>query len=458
MRNLSCFAIACCLFGSGCGKAGTAEFKLSAFQADVTPPVGHMLFTGQFKTSAGIETRLEARGLLLQIPEDKPIVICAVDWSEIRNETYDLWRDRLAEAAGTTRERVLVSAIHQHDTPLGDLGAERILRSLGSEHQVIDPQFHDEALGRVVKALEDSIANAVPVTHVTYGKGKVEKLASNRRYLSAEGTPQFNRGSACKILAAQRAPEGEIDPYLKSLGFWNGDHELAVYSVYSVHPMSYYGTRKTDSDFPGLARSKRQAETPNTFQIYASGCSGNTTAGKYNTGSEENREVLADRLYQGMVAASASATNSTLSSLSFRNEKLEIKPRTSKGFNKAELEKEVRETTDVRNHLLASLGLSWLDRIERKGSIIDVPSLVVNGGEAQVVLLPGEIYVEYQKYAQSIAPERLVMTPGSGESAPGYIPLEEHWKEKDHNLNDWCWVAEGMEEPIKAVLRKLIAE
>ena len=458
MRTLYCLALACCLLIAGTGNGVCGEFKLSTFQADVTPPVGHMLFTGQFKTSTGIETRLEARGLLLQIPDDKPVVICAVDWSEIRNETYDLWRDRLAEAAGTARERVLVSAIHQHDTPLGDLGAERILRKLGSPHQVIDPEFHEEALGRVVASLEASIGKAIPVTHVSFGKGKVEKLASNRRYPAADGTPRFNRGSACKILSAQRAPEGEIDPYLKSLSFWNGEDELAVYSVYSTHPMSYYGTRKTDADFPGLARGRRQAETPDTFQIYASGCSGNTTAGKYNTGAKETRQVLADRLYQGMVAASANATKSPLTSLSFRNEKLAIKPRKTKGFSKEELENEVRDTNDARSHLLASLGLSWLERIEREGSVIDVPSLVINGGEAQLVLLPGEIYVDYQNYAQTIVPERFVMTPAYGESAPGYIPFEQHWKENDTNLGDWCWVAEGMEEPIKAVLRKLIGE
>lgn len=442
---------------SGCGDRG-AQFALSTFQADVTPPVGHMLFTGRFKTSTGIETPLEARGMVLQISGELPIVFCVVDWSEIRNETYDLWRDRLAEAAGSSRERIFVSTVHQHDTPLGDLGAERALRSLGSKHQVIDPVFHEDALTRVALALKDSIASAVAITHVSFGNGKVEKLASNRRYLSADGTPLFNRGSACKILSAQRAPEGEIDPYLKSIGFWSGDKEIAAYSVYSTHPMSYYGTRKTDYDFPGIARAKRQAETPDTLQIYASGCSGNTTAGKYNSGLKKERQILADRLYQGMMLASKQATKSPLKSVAFRNEKLTIKPRISEGFSKMELEKQIHDTTDARSHLLASLGLSWLERVEKDGSQIDVPSLVFNSGEAQVVLLPGEIYVDYQNFAQSIDPDRFVMTPAYGESAPGYIPLEQHWAENDTNLGDWCWVAEGMEKPIKALLRKLILE
>ncbi len=436
--------------------SGEDRFRLSTFQADVTPPVGHMLFTGQFKTATGIQTDLKAKGLVLQIAGDKPIVICAVDWSEIRNETYDQWRDRLAAAAGTVRERVLVSAIHQHDTPMGDLGAERILRSLGSPHQVIDPEFHEQALTRVVKSLTDSLKKVKPVTHISFGNGKVEKVASNRRYIATDGTPKFNRGSSCKILAAQLAPEGEIDPFLKSISFWNGEKELAVYSVYATHPMSYYGTRRVDSDFPGLARKRRQSDTPDALQIYASGCSGNVTVGKYNDGSRENRAVFADRLYQGMVKASETATRSDLTSVSFSNEKLTVMPRKTRGFTKDELLKRIENTEDARSHLMSSLGLSWLERIERAGSVIDVPSILFNGGEAQIVLLPGEIYVDYQNYAQSLAPKRFVMTPGYGESAPGYIPLEQHWKEKDNNLHDWCWVAEGMEKPIKAVLQKLV--
>ena len=453
-----------CLLGLLCVLSGSVRaeeksgFELATFQADVTPPVGHMLLTGSFKIATGITSTLEARGFVLRIPKEKPLVVCSVDWSEIRNETYDQWRDQLADAAGTTRERVLVSSIHQHDTPMGDLGAERVLKAMNSPHQVMDPKFHEEALGRVVAALRESLKKMEPVTHIGLGKAKVEKIASNRRYELPDGSVHYNRMSACKILTAQRAGEGAIDPFLKSLSFWKGDRALVVYNLYATHPMSFYGTSKVDADFPGLAREKRQDEMPGTLQIYASGCSGNVTAGKYNTGAAENRPVLAERLYQGMKKAFESAEKHELSSVSFRNEKLALTPRKTAGFGRGELEKIIREKEDARSHLMASLGLSWLDRVEKSGSAIDVPSISFNEGKAQIVLLPGEIYVDYQIFAQSLAPDRFVMTPGYGECAPGYIPLEMHWAEKDSNLKGWCWVAEGMEAPIKEVLRKLIAE
>ena len=59
--------------------------------------------------------------------------------------------------------------------------------------------------------------------------------------------------------------------------------------------MSYYGAGVVSADFVGLARKRRANDDPSIMQIYASGCSGNVTAGKYNDGAPENRPVLAER-------------------------------------------------------------------------------------------------------------------------------------------------------------------
>ena len=448
-----------CLIDPASTCCGEPAFRIATFSADVTPPIGHTLFTGRWMKATGITSRLEARGfaLLPSAGEKKPIVFCAVDWSEIRNDAYDRWRDALAAAAGTTRERVLVSAIHQHDTPLADLEAQRILEAAGSPHQVIDLQFHEEAVTRVARALKKSISSATPVTHIGTGRGKVDRIASNRRYVLPDGTVQYNRMSASKILAAQRAPVGDIDPYARALSFWSEDEAIAVLTVYAVHPMSYYGTGKVDADFPGLARAARQEATPATFQIYASGCSGNVTAGKFNDGRPENRAQLADRLERGMASAAETTELSPLESIDFRLEKLRLEPRDSSGFTTADLEKQIAETDDARSHGMAAIGLSWRNRADDPDHRIDVPAVRINRGEAVLLLLPGEIYIEYQLFAQDVAPDSFVVTVGYGESAPGYLPIERAWEENDSNLKGWCWVAPGMEPRVKAAIKKVLA-
>ena len=99
--------------------------------------------------------------------------------------------------------------------------------------------------------------------------------------------------------------------------------------------------------------------------------------------------------------------------------------------------------------------MSWRKRTET-GQAIDVP--VVDFGIAQLLLLPGESYVEYQLLAQKLQPDSFVMVAGYGECAPGYIPIERAWTEGDTNLRDWCWVAPGaearMSNAIKAALKR----
>ena len=60
--------------------------------------------------------------------QDWPRVL---DWIGIANEGHDAFRIALAQAAGTTPERVAVHALHQHDAPGCDFTAEKLIKELG---------------------------------------------------------------------------------------------------------------------------------------------------------------------------------------------------------------------------------------------------------------------------------------------------------------------------------------
>jgi hypothetical protein len=260
---------------------------------------------------------------------------------------------------------------------------------------------------------------------------------------------QYNRMSASRDPKIRDGEEGTIDPFVKTFSLWNGDTPLLGLSAYATHPMSYYGKGGVSADFVGLARRRRQTDTPGTFQMYASGCSGNITAGKYNDGDPGNRPVLADRLYQGMVAAWKATKKTPVTDVAFRSAKLELEARTSEGFSEEALMK--RLTTDPKpfGQCLAALGLSWKHRVEA-GKPIDLP--VLDFGTAAVALLPAEAYVEYQLAAQKLRPDSFVLVAGYGECGPGYIPIERAWAENDGNLSDWSWVNPGSEKRMTAAL------
>lgn len=441
--------------GSGVKHPDWKPKKVSfwTFEADVTPPIGHRLMTGVRKIATAVDDPLFAKGFVLAEDGTPPVVYCSVDWAEIRNDAYDRWREALAEAAGTTRERVLVSCIHQHDTPLGDLTAQKLIEEAKVDGQIIDPAFHEQTVMAVANALRAGREKSQAVTHFAFGNGKAEQLASNRRYERPDGTFTYGRYSGGGSNEARNAGEGTIDPFVKSLSFWNGDDPLVVLSVYATHPMSYYGTSRVSADFPGRARDIRQAATPKTLQIYASGASGNVTVGKYNDSKPESRPIFADRLAKAMQLAFDNSKKVPIERVGFRLGELTLTPRETGGCSQADLEAALANAADPRRQELAALGLSWRKRAA-SGQPIDVP--VVDLGQAQLILLPAEIYVEYQLDAQAVRPDRFVMTIGYGECAPGYIPIERAWDEGDENLRDWCWVAPGMQPRIEAVVRHLL--
>ncbi|WP_435011624.1 hypothetical protein P12x_002944 [Tundrisphaera lichenicola] len=442
--------------GLTCGSMAAAPpgpFRLATFSADVTPPMGHPLMGGGIAPAREVLDPLEARGFVF-LGAGAPIVLTAIDWCEIRGEAFDRWREALAQAAGTESRRVFVTSLHQHDTPIADLAAQRLLDRQHATGGICDLAFHERAVQAVARALRESLGSARVVTHLGTGQAKVEKVASNRRYLKPDGSPAFDRMSATRDPSIRDQPEGLIDPWLKTLSFWDGDRPLLALSAYATHPMSFYGKGGVSADFIGLARRRRQEELPGVFQIYLSGCSGNVTAGKYNDGSPENRDVLTSRIHRGMVEAWGATARTPIDRVDFRSVPMRLEPRDGPGFTVEDLENRLATDPKPFGQCLAAMGLSWRAR-EDAGHSIDVP--VLDFGHAQFLLLPGESYVEYQLMAQRARPDSFVLTMGYGEAGTGYIPTDRHFEEGDSNLGDWCWVAPGSESRMSRAIEAALS-
>jgi hypothetical protein len=216
--------------------------------------------------------------------------------------------------------------------------------------------------------------------------------------------------------------------------------------------MSYYGQGGVSSDFVGLARERMQRDNPSVRQIYLSGASGNVTAGKYNDGSPANRPLLAQRLYAAMKASLEQTSRHGLKEATLRHAALWLAPRESPGFTTDDLRARLSAARPF-DQCLAAMGLSFRQRHQR-GEPLDLP--VLDLGVAQLAILPGESYVEYQLMAQEAGGESFVMVAGYGECATGYVPIERAWEENDTNLRDWCWVAPGAARVLRDAIRQAI--
>jgi hypothetical protein len=430
-------------------------WELSTFSADVTPPIGHPCMGGGIEPVKSVADPLEAIGVVLRGGSlEKPVAIVAVDWCEIRNDAYDRWREAVAEAIGTEPGRVMLSALHQHDAPIADLEAERILERDGCVGRVCNLDFHELAVGRVARAAKKAMKRPPRrITHVGVGRSKAERVGSSRRYVLPDGSITHNRTSSTKDPVAHEADEGLIDPFVTAVGFWDGDEPVACLSHYAIHPMSYYGRGEVSADFVGMARRARAKAMPGVTQVYLSGCGGDVTAGKYNDGSHENRPALASRLEAAMARAWEAARPSPLETASYRVEPLTFTARNDEGFTEADLKEHLKDDSKSFGQCLAAMGLSWRARLAA-GRPIDLPALDL--GPVILVLCPGETYVAFQLLAQKLRPDKTVVAIAYGDAATGYIPTADRIAEHDGNLRDWCWVGPDAEAVLSKGLEKVL--
>jgi hypothetical protein len=427
--------------------------RVAPFDADVTPPIGTRMAYDRVTNTWDMSLR--ARGIVL-LGAGEPIVLCAVDWIGIANEGHDAFRQALAAAAGTTIQRVTVHTLHQHDAPDCDFGAEKILKDEGLDALNFESTFQREALKRVATAVREALPAAQTVTEIGLGTAPVHQVASSRRIFGPDGKVKAVRYTSTPDPKLRAEPEGTIDPLVSLVSFWNTNRPVAVLSYYATHPQSYYRTGMPNPDFPGIARFLRQLAVPQALHVHFNGAGGNLGAGKYNDGSPENRRLLAERLADGMKRAWEATKRQAITpeSVGWQFEAVALPP--SKHLEEAKLVAELKGRSAPFLTRGEATRLAWLRRCQA-GHRIEVSCLAL--GEARLLHLPGELFVEYQLAAKAERPGRFVAMAAYGDYGPWYIGTERAYTEGGYETEPRSSnVAPEVENVLLGAIRKLLKE
>ena len=452
--SLVIILVASCVSAGQPSTARATSLKVATFQVDVTPPLGSPLCNGNVKPAMEIVTPLTARGIVL-LGTDAPIVLCAFDWVGIGNESYDEFRAALGKAVGTPADRVALQTLHQHDAPGSDFATERLLTEHGLARQYSNPDFDVEVMERVATAAQQSLNKARPLTHIGLGAAKVDKVASARRILGPDGRVVLQRqSSGGRKQAAREAPEGTIDPLVRTVAFWNNDQVIAALTYYATHPQSYYGQGSVNWDFVGIARDLREQALPGVPHIHFDGAGGNVAAGKYNDGSKEKRPLLAQRLAAGMKLAwdSQQKTPVTVNDVDWSFVSVSLPVRDSLVDSQL-MEKLTNDSENVRSRLRAARDLTFIRRMNNGHQI---PISCLKLGSAHVLHMPGELFVEYQLAAQQMRPNDFVAMAAYGDYGPGYIGTKIAYGQGGYETGPVSRVAPGVEDVLWGAMKKLL--
>ena len=433
--------------------AGEQPLKIATFETDVTPPIGTPLCDALVVPAKEIVDPLSARGVIL-FTSEKPIVLVAVDWVGIGNSGHHAFREAIAKAAGTTKERVCVHCLHQHDAPGSDFEADELLANYKLGGKLFDPVFARKAIERVAKAVENAATSPKTITHLGVAKAKVSEVASNRRVMGSDDKVKAVRYSATKDAKIRAEPEGLIDPYVHLIAFFDGDTPHAIVTYYATHPQSYYGKGGVSCDFPGIARNLRQRGLPGPMHIHFNGAGGNVTAGKYNDGAVENRMVLATRLNQGMKDAYAVLKKEPVDASKATWRVTSAALPVSKLYNTKDLKAKVAdEKLKEPDRLRAARNYVWARRCEA-GEKIDMQCLQI--GSAYVLHMPGELFIEYQLAAQKMRPNSNVMMAAYGDYGMGYIGTAIAYTQGGYETGPVSRVAPEVEDVLMTAMRELL--
>ena len=441
-----CAVVVCGLVCRPAGAEEAGKFRLATFCGDVTPPIGSPTYSG--KPLETVETPLLAKGIVLDDGRQR-YVLCALDWCGLCGSAHQLFRRAIAAGAGTEESNVAVHTVHQHTAPYISIGSMKIRDREGNPPKGVDPDVVRQSADRLEQAVKATIEKLQPFDAIGTGQAKVDRVASTRRVPNGDGKVR-TRWSSCTDPDLRAAPEGYIDPILKTVTLARGKKPLVRIHYYATHPQSFYGDPRVCYDVPGFARERLQ-EKEKVFQIYFTGCGGDVVMGKYNDRTPQARSELTDRLYAGMLASVASTRLVPMDRIDWRALPLTLPIKDAAKYDQARNRALVDDpkTPDKEQVQAAQrLALSqWLQR--------PLQLTLLRMGPVDLVHLPGESMIEFQLFTQKQQPNRFVAVAAYGDLATGYICTEKAFSEGGYEPSA-SHVAPKSEGIFKEAIRTLL--
>lgn len=450
LRTVWLGALVSCAGGPPVPPDDAPRMWVASFRCDVTPPPGEpLVWTVPL---VQVEEPLLAKGIVIDDGRER-YVVAAIDWCELCNASELLFRSKMAAAAGTDVSRVAIQCVHQHAAPYADSAAHRLLDGAPDPPLRLSDGFLEDVSERLARAVAEAVGRLEPFDRIGTGEAKVERVASTRR-IPAEGggiLVRYSGGGRDPELAA--APEGFIDPMLKTVTFARGEKPLVRLHYYATHPQTFCCDGRASSDFVGMAREALE-QKESVPSIYFTGCAGDVTAGKYNDGSPRARELLAERLLRGMEASAASTRLTPVDRLRWRTVTLALPLRTDKGYAVADCRARLADPKGSPGSRVygSAMRLAFAERIERP---LELSSLEI--GPVYLLHLPGEPMLEFQVFAQGLKPDRFVAVAGYGDCGPGYLCTDRAYAEGGYEPTATS-VAPGSEALLKDAIRTLMGD
>ncbi len=366
-------------------------------------------------------------------------------------------REQIARQAPIPASNIMITCSHTHSGPWGS--------------------------GRLdMEGLEEALTpDAGFMSDLRQKLAALVKEAWENRFDAAVGVEKGYCGRDNGVGGNRRDPNGIADPEVWVIGVRDAAGRTRGCLVkYALHPTFLHSDNlQVSADYPGCIRKHLAARAPGVTLLFAQGCSGNQSPRYFRSGKTYAEAVRvgsaigeeAARVLEGMEFRTDAA-------LSVRSVETEIETRVLPSLADAEKAVEITRATwqkakaestverDIWNAELRFLGaedtLGYVrvrERGERLSLLYDeVPAEVqmIGIGEARVVGLPGELFVEFGITIQYRAPfNRTFVIELANGCLPGYACTSQAYSQGGYETGASLLTGRSGEQLVEAAVKLL---
>ncbi len=416
LRRLAAFALATAALLLD-GQLDSAEVgQAGAARVDITPegPIRLSGYGGRTAPSEGVEDRIFARTLALKDPDGVLTVFIVVDsvgvpeW--VRQDVLDDLRERFA----VYHTRLSLSSTHTHSGPCLARSIPNLLAMTPDEESTVRG-YSKTLVKKLIMAVEEALGRLAPAT-IEWARGTAGFARNRRVGADASGGPADRELPVLAVRDASGKP-------------------LAVLFNYACHATTLGGEfNRVCPDWPGLAAALIEETHAGAVALPLIGCGADANPhprGTLDHARAHAREIAAEveRLLRGPMTPLGPRIDAQLEYVTLP-------------FASLPTEKELEATAllaKVPAHVRRN-AQRWLDHIRGGNKLpagVNYPIQVFAfGGELTMVLLAGEVVVDYSlRLKRELAPRALWITAYTND-VPCYIPSRRILAEGGYEADD----------------------
>jgi len=395
----------------------------------ITPPVGFSL-VGYFedRRSEGILDDLYVTSFIIDDGKNLFVIVsCDLIW--IDEKITKKVKKILQKELKISSKNISIHATHTHTGPL----TSKPSGSIYTKDFYVDNSYIDILPLYIAGSVKVAFKNMKEVK-IGIGKGRVEGIAFNRRYLMKDGriiTNPFNqKENIVKSI-------GPVDDTLYVIGFKENEKFSGFIVNFALHPDTI-GGNLISADWPGCLRRKIEDEFK-TNALILNGPSGDINhinPEDENTRTNKIKDIIAEKIFNSLkeILKNMEFKNYEEITPFFKNFSLDYYSFTQKDIEKA---KSVLKRDFPKDSLKYMIAVSLLN-IEKEKKKNKKLKLFLNGfsiGEKLCILnLPGEIFTGIGKKIREILPFENIIIAQNSNFHIGYIPTKEAFLQHKENI------------------------